>query len=132
VSVAVPARRAPARGRPAADAPPAVAVARRVRRVRTRRITAGGVAWVVVLAALFGGIVALNVAALRDSIDLNRMQAREQMLNDQNRLLQNRVTSLSSPVAIGKQAQKLGMRLADPNTTRYLGLHGRHRAGRAR
>ena len=75
----------------------------------------------VVLATLFGGIVALNVAALRDSIDVNRLQAQARQLSDQNRLdAENRVTSLSSPVAIGIAAAKLGMHPADPNTTKYV------------
>jgi cell division protein FtsL len=85
-------------------------------------MTAGGVAWVVLLAALLGGIVALNVAALRDSIEVNRLQGRARVLADQNQLLQNRVTSLQSPNAIGVKAQKLGMQLANPNDTRYVGL----------
>jgi len=121
VSIALPAR-AP-RPRRAPEPPPAPAVVpRRVRRVRPRRITAGGAAWVVLLAALLGGIVALNVAALRDSIDVNRLQAQARQLSDANRLAQNQVTSLSSPVAIGLAAAKLGMRQADPNTTKYLSL----------
>ncbi len=121
MSVALPAR-AP-RPRRTPEPPPAPAVVpRRARRVRPRRITAGGAAWVVVLAALLGGIVALNVAALRDSIDVNRLQAQARQLSDSNRLAQNQVTSLSSPVAIGLAAAKLGMRQADPNTTKYLSL----------
>jgi cell division protein FtsL len=93
------------------------------RRVRARRMTAGGAVWVVVLAALLGGIVALNVAALRDSIDVNRLQAHAEQLQNDNRLLRNQVTSLSSPASIGAAAQKLGMIPADPNTTRYVQLH---------
>jgi cell division protein FtsL len=87
-------------------------------------MTAGGAVWVVVLAALLGGIVALNVAALRDSIDVNRLQAHAQQLQDENRLLRNQVTNLSSPASIGAAAQRLGMVPADPNTTRYVRLHG--------
>jgi cell division protein FtsL len=94
-------------------------------------MTAGGVVWVVLLAALLGGIVALNVAALRDSIQVNRLQGQARVLSDQNQLLKNRVTSLQSPTAIGVQAEKLGMRLADPNVTRYVGLL-RHHPARAR
>jgi len=87
----------------------------------------GGAAWVIVLAALLGGIVALNVATLRDSIEVSRLQAQAQQLASQNQLQQNRVTSLSSPVAIGRAARKLGMNLADPNTTRYVNMPARHR-----
>ncbi len=121
MSLALPAR-APARPRRAQEPPAPQAVPRRARRVRPRRLSAGGAVWVVVLAMLFGGIVALNVAALRDSIDVNRLQAHARQLSDQNQLLRNRVTSLSSPVAIGAAAAKLGMHPADPNTTKYVGL----------
>jgi cell division protein FtsL len=120
VSVAVSAR-APARSRPASEQSAPRAVPRR--RVRPRRMTAGGAVWVVVLAALLGGIVALNVAALRASIDVNRLQAHAEQLQNDNRLLRNQVTSLSSPASIGAAAQKLGMVPADPNTTRYVQLH---------
>ena len=113
MSVAAPAR-APARPRRRAEAPAPVAVPRRARRVRPRRLTMGGAAWVIVLAALLGGIVALNVAALRDSIEVSRLQAQARQLASQNQLQQNRVTSLSSPVAIGLAASKLGMHLGRP------------------
>jgi cell division protein FtsL len=120
VSVAVSAR-APARSRTASEQAGPRVVPRR--RVRPRRMTAGGAVWVVVLATLLGGIVALNVAALRDSIQVNRLQAHAEQLQNDNRLLRNQVTSLSSPASIGAAAQKLGMVPADPNTTRYVQLH---------
>jgi cell division protein FtsL len=125
VSVAVSAR-APARSRAAAEQAAAPRAVPR-RRVRPRRMTAGGAVWVVVLAALLGGIVALNVAALRDSIEVNRLQAHAQQLQDENRLLRNQVTNLSSPTSIGVAAQRLGMVPADPNTTQYVRLHRPHR-----
>lgn len=121
MSVALPAR-APARPRRGAEQEAPRAVPRTRRRTRPRRITLGGAAWVVLLATLLGGIVALNVAALRDSIQVNKLQARAQQLANENRLAQNRVTSLSSPVAIGIAAAKLGMHQADPNSTHYLTL----------
>jgi cell division protein FtsL len=123
VSVAVSAR-APARSRASSEQAAPRTVPRR--RVRPRRMTAGGAVWVVVLAALLGGIVALNVAALRDSIDVNRLQAHAQQLQDENRLLRNQVTNLSSPASIGAAAQRLGMIPADPNTTKYVRLHRAH------
>jgi cell division protein FtsL len=88
----------------------------------------GGAAWVIVLATLLGGIVALNVATLRDSIEVSRLQTQARQLAAQNQLQQNRVTSLSSPVAIGRKATGFGMHLADPNTTRYVNMPPRHRA----
>ena len=123
MSVAVSAR-APARSRATSEQAAPRAVPRR--RVRPRRMTAGGAVWVVVLAALLGGIVALNVAALRDSIEVNRLQAHAQQVQDENRLLRNEVTNLSSPTSIGAAAQKLGMVPADPNTTKYVHLYRPH------
>jgi hypothetical protein len=121
VSVALPAR-APARNRRSAEPEAPRAVPRTRRRTRPRRITLGGAAWVVLLAVLLGGIVALNVEALRDSIQVNKLQARAQQLANENRLARNRVTSLASPVAIGIAAQKLGMHPADPTAADYLTL----------
>ena len=118
MSLALPAR-APARPRRAQEPPAPQAVPRRARRVRPRRLSAGGAVWVVVLAMLLGGIVALNVAALRDSIDVNRLQAHARQLSDQNRL-PARTGSRASPrrSRSGSPPQKLGMHPADPNTTR--------------
>ncbi|MEP6642208.1 MAG: hypothetical protein ABJB93_09915 [Gaiellales bacterium] len=127
MSVAAPAR-APARPRRRTGAPAPVIAPRRVRRVRPRRLTMGGAAGVIVLAALIGGIVALNVATLRDSIEVSRVETQARQLAAQNQLQQNRVTSLSSPVAIGREATRLGMHLADPNTTRYVNMPPRHPA----
>ena len=72
------------------------------------------------------------MAALRDSIDVNRLQAHAQQLQNDNRLLRNQVTSLSSPASIGAAAQKLGMVPADPNTTKYVRLRPPHRKVTAR
>lgn len=127
MSVAAPAR-APARPRRRTEAPAPVAVPRRARRVRPRRLTIGGAAWVIVLATLLGGIVALNVATLRDSIEVSRLQSQARQLTAENQLQQNRVTSLSSPVAIVREATRLGMHPADPNTTRYVNMPTRHPA----
>jgi len=54
---------------------------------------------------------------------VNKLQARAQQLQDENRLLRNDATNLSSPSAIGMAAAKLGMVPADPNTTHYVRLH---------
>ena len=119
MSVAVPAR-APARGRAAAAQPREV----RQTRPRRRRVTAGGLVWVALLAALMFGIVAVNVAALRGSIDVNKMRAQVQQLEEQNRALRARGIDLSNPAAIGQQAKKLGMVQADAIHTRHVRLPG--------
>ena len=117
MSVAVPAR-GPARRRAAKDAPKAV----RRSRPRRRRVTAGGLAWVGVLATLMFGIVALNVAALRGSIEASRMRDRVQQLEQQNGLLRNQTISLSNPYAIGRKARGYGMVQANAITTKHVRL----------
>jgi hypothetical protein len=120
VSVAVPAR-GPARRRAAKAAPKAV----RRSRPRRRRVTAGGLAWVGVLATLMFGIVALNVAALRGSIDVSRMRDRVQQLEQQNGLLRNQTISLSNPYAIGRKARGYGMVPAEATSTKHVRLSRR-------
>lgn len=117
MSVAVPAR-GPARERAAKAAPKAV----RRSRPRRRRVTAGGLVWVGVLATLMFGIVALNVAALRGSIDVSHMRDRVQQLEQQNGLLRNQTISLSNPYAIGRRARGYGMVQADAITTKHVRL----------
>jgi len=126
VSVALPARNPARRGAPK---PKPKAVSRS--RPRRRRVTAGGLAWVGVLAALMFGIVALNVAALRGSIDASRMRDRVQQLEQQNGLLRNQTINLSNPYAIGRKARGYGMVPADAITTKHVRLAPASSGGRS-
>ncbi len=117
MSVAVPAR-TPGRRRAAKAGPKPVSRSR----PRRRRVTAGGLAWVAVLATLMFGIVALNVAALRGSIDVSRMRDHVQQLDQQNGLLRNQTISLSNPYAIGRRARGYGMVPADAISTKHVRL----------
>jgi hypothetical protein len=74
------------------------------------------------LTALLGGIVALNIAALRGSIDASRARDRAQALAQQNGLLRAQVIDLSNPFHIGVMARTYGMVLADPTHTQHIGL----------
>ena len=125
MSVAVPAR-GPARRR-AAQAKPKVVSRSRPRR---RRVTAGGLAWVGVLATLMFGIVALNVTALRGSIDVSRMRDHVQQLEQQNGLLRNQTINLSNPYAIGRKAREYGMVPADAISTKHVRLSIESSGGR--
>ena len=125
MSVAVPAR-GPARRRAAKAAPKAV----RRTRPRRRRVTAGGLVWVAVLATLMFGIVALNVAALRGSIDVSRMRDRIQQLEQQNGLLRNQTINLSNPYAIGRKARAYGMVPSEAITTKHVRLTPRSTGAR--
>jgi hypothetical protein len=78
-----------------------------------------------VLATLMFGIVALNVAALRGSIDVSRMRDRVQQLEQQNGLLRNQTISLSNPYTIGRRARGYGMVPAEATSTKHVRLSRR-------
>ena len=73
-----------------------------------------------VLAALMFGIVALNVAALRGSIDVSKMRGQVQQLERQNGLLRNQTINLSNPYAIGRRARGYGMVPANAISTKHV------------
>jgi hypothetical protein len=76
-------------------APQAARESTRVRHVRKRkagrRFLAGGVVWIVIVAALLAGVVAVNVAVLRlnlnlDGVNRQRNQLRADIAADQAKL----------------------------------------------
>lgn len=93
-----------------------------VARRRRRSPVAPGIAWVLLLATLFGGIVALNVGALRYSIDASKLDAEGTALRTQNADLTARVAALTGYGRISKLAGDLGMVQADPSQTQYVTL----------
>ena len=113
VAAPAPARRP--RARPQALARP---------RRQGRRLT-GGIFWISTFALLLAGVVALNVAALRGSIDVSRMRDRVQQLEQQNGLLRNQTISLSNPYAIGRKARGYGMVPAEATSTKHVRLSRR-------
>jgi hypothetical protein len=118
VSVAVPAGR-PSRARRAASG--AAAPRARSRTVRARRrALSPAVLWIVLLAALFGGIVALNVGALRATIETSQLEARTQALHVRNADLAASVARGSSYFRIAIRAQQLGMVPAYPNAHDFI------------
>lgn len=72
-------------------------------------MSAGGLASLLVLGVLLGGIVALNVAALRASMQASRLSASAQALQQANRGLRATVASLTAPPRIDGRARALGM-----------------------
>jgi hypothetical protein len=79
-------------------------------------------------AALLGGIVAVNVAALRNSIEAGRVSGQVASLRAENQSLQSHVAELSGVGRISALAKRMNMVLAQPNKQDYLRLHpGRHR-----
>ncbi|HUZ83627.1 MAG TPA: septum formation initiator family protein [Gaiellales bacterium] len=131
MSIAVPARRrtaVPHRTPAPVPAPAAPVRPRRGQRARPRRLRAGGVVWLVALAVLFGGIVAVQVTALRANIAVGRLNAQAAQLHSQNQLLAAEVADLQSSYRIGFIARRLGMVREVPARNDFLTLpHRDHR-----
>jgi hypothetical protein len=117
------ARPRPRQGAPAPGAParPRVLPAPERRRAG-RKLLAGGALWVALLAAMLGGIVALNVAALRTSLALNQVTAQAQDLRTRNDVLAARTAALSRPARVNAFARRAGMVPAAPAPSDYLQL----------
>lgn len=129
MSVAAPARTRPRpapreRSRPA----PAPRAAGRPGSARRRRLSATGLLWLSVLGLLLGGLVALNVTALRTNLDANRMSAQALQLGQQNRLLLGRLAFLQAPARIDRLARSYHMVPVTPTRHGYVHF-GRTRAG---
>lgn len=124
--MATPARAAPrARARPAQAAPrPRPRPEPQSRRRAARPRVAGGVLWIVVVAALLAGIVALNVAVLRLNMEVERLDAQKEKLVAENAALASEHSSLAAAGRIEAVArEKLG--LVPPVQTTYVDLEGR-------
>jgi cell division protein FtsL len=94
----------------------------RKRPVPRRRVT-GGVVWIVFVAVLLTGIVALNVAVLRLNVQLDRLSRERADLRAQNSALQSQLSSAASSQRIQQLAAKrLGLKPADPDSTVYVDL----------
>jgi cell division protein FtsL len=88
---------------------------------RARPLVAGGVLWIVVVATLLAGIVALNVAVLRLNVRVEQLDAQREKLASQRDALQ---TTLSTAAAGGRveQAAVERLGLVAPDSTTYLEL----------
>ena len=133
MSLAAPAPSRPARPR-RTEPKPAAAPGRSGTRATLARPRAGrspvgaGVVWVLVIATLLGGVVAVNVAALRNSIEAGRLSGQVAGLRAENQSLQSRVAEMSGIGRISSLAKQLGMVPAQPVKGDYLRLHpGTHR-----
>ncbi|MBA3244838.1 MAG: cell division protein FtsL [Actinobacteria bacterium] len=83
----------------------------------------GGVLWIVVLGALLGGVVAVNVAVLQLNVRLDELGRERIQLRADNARLSSQLSSAAAAARIEAQArQRLGLVPADPNTTAYVQL----------
>lgn len=83
----------------------------------------GGVVWIVVLAVLLAGVVAVNVAVLQLNVQLDELgRERVQLRADTNRL-SSQLSSASANARIESAARtRLGLVQADPALTYHVQL----------
>ena len=106
------------------------AVARPKPRARAARRPGllGGVVWIVAVAALLGGIVALNVAVLQLNQRLERAGERTAELKAANLALAGELSSAGSAPQVASIAHgRLGLVPATPDQTTYIDLGAPHR-----
>jgi cell division protein FtsL len=115
-----PARRA--RAEPARAAPPRPGRART--RTAARPRVGRGVAWILVIATLLAGIVALQVAVLQLRMERGRLQSEIVEIEAQNAKLESEISSAASVARVeGAARGPLGLVL--PSKTTYLELPAR-------
>jgi cell division protein FtsL len=97
------------------------------RRVRAaRRTFTGGVVWIVAVAALLAGVVAINILVLRLNVELDGLRRTRADLKAEIATTRAQLSSASSNARIETEAaSKLGLVEADPNATTYLRLDDR-------
>jgi cell division protein FtsL len=83
---------------------------RRTNAPHAERRLAGGVLWIVLLAVLLVGVVALNVAVLRLNMQLEQLSERRLQLEAENALLAARVSAAMAPSRTERLARtRLGL-----------------------
>ena len=83
----------------------------------------GGVVWIVVLAALLAGVVAVNVAVLQLNVRLDELGRERAELRADTKRLSSQLSSASASARIESQARaKLGVEEADPELTYHVQL----------
>ncbi|MEO5575723.1 MAG: cell division protein FtsL [Gaiellaceae bacterium] len=91
------------------------------RSARTRPF--GGVVWIVVLAVLLAGVVAVNVAVLQLNVRLDELGRERIELQGETKRLSSQLSSASANARIESQALvKLGLVRADPELTFHVQL----------
>ena len=116
MSVAAPAPRT-ARRRRAASRPPRARDAGR--RATSRRLSPAFL-WIIVLATLFAGIVALNVGALRATIAASKLEAETSAIKTENADLASQVAGMSGYFRVATEAKQLGMVPSSPGRKAFI------------
>jgi len=96
---------------------------RPVARTAPRPRPFGGVVWIVVLAVLLAGVVAVNVAVLQLNVRLDELARERIELQGETKRLSSQLSSASANARIESQAKaKLGLVRADPELTYHVQL----------
>ena len=83
----------------------------------------GGVVWIVVLAVLLAGIVAVNVLVLQLNVSLDGLARERTELRADNAKLRAQLSSSAANARIARDSQReFGLQAADPTTTTYVRL----------
>jgi cell division protein FtsL len=83
----------------------------------------GGVVWIVVLAVLLAGVVAVNVAVLQLNVRLDELSRERIQLGADTNRLSSQLSSASANARIESQARaQLGLVRADPALTQHVQL----------
>jgi cell division protein FtsL len=95
-----------------------------LRRARAGRSAfTGGVLWIVLVAVLLAGVVAINVLVLRLNVQLDDLRHDRAELKAEIASTRAQLSSASANARIETEAStKLGLVEADPNATTYLRL----------
>jgi cell division protein FtsL len=88
---------------------------------RPRLLFGGGVLWIVVIALLLAGVVAVNVAVLRLNLELDRFDRDRSELKADISGLRSEISTASATARIERLATtELGLVQADPENTIYV------------
>ncbi len=88
-----------------------------------RRGLTGGVGWIVLVAALLAGVVAVNVSVLRLNVRLSDLDRKRASLQAENARLEGQLSSAATPARIERFARRKGLVRADSDNTVYVSLH---------
>ena len=90
------------------------------------RLLGGGVLWIVVLAALLAGVVAVNVAVLRLNLQLDGVTSTDTQLKADIADLRSELSNQAATYQVERRAKNdLGLVQADPSQTTFVQLPSR-------
>jgi cell division protein FtsL len=98
---------------------------RRAAQPRGGALVTGGVAWIVAIAVLLAGIVAVNVSVLRLNVRLSGAERERARLQAEIAQLELQSSSAASPSRIQRFARQNGLVPADAARTTYVFLDRR-------